>query len=208
MYTVFRSDASRSASPRARALSRAVRVLSVVAVFGVFGAALTGCDGSSKSSTTGATSTTGTTGTTGQSSLIISSASGTTYLKNGGFTGVAAASKTVAAFTLNGVAYDGQYNADIKSDKASIGLDLFGLNVTAGQSFDIATSKRPFINGYDGSDAYLADSGTLTVTAISDTSITFKFTNAHFKAAPESAIPPANQFTLDGSFTAPITAAK
>ena len=153
---------------------------------------------------TGSTGTTGTTGTTGQGSLIVSGAAGTTYLVNGGFAGVASASKTIAAFTLNGVAYDGQYNAEVKADKASIGFDLFGLNVTAGDSFDIATSPRPFINGYDGTDAYLADSGTLTVTAVSDTSISFKFTKAHFKAAPGST-PPANQFTLDGSFTAPIT---
>ena len=182
---------SRFAFLRTRTLSLAARSLSVLIALGVFGISLTGCSGSSKFS-----GPTGTTVTTKQSGLTISGATGTSELKNGLLARPFTAQKIVGA--------NGQYTAGTDTTRPILSMDLFDLNLVVGETFDPANAGRCNLNAIDGSGAYDADSGTITVTAVSATSLTLSFTNVHFKAA-QGSTPPANQFTLNGSVTAPVT---
>ena len=168
-----------------------------------YGPFLFGDNTPSSGTSTGNTGTTGTTGggTVTQGGLTISGASGTTDLKNGPFSKPFAAQKYLGA--------NGQYNAGTTDNKVpSFGMDLFDVNLKAGETFDqslgLSGGAKSILNAYDSNGAYIADSGTITVTAVSDASLTLQFTKVHFKAA-EGTTPPANQFILDGSVTCPLT---
>ncbi|MDQ2687743.1 MAG: hypothetical protein M3Y28_07745 [Armatimonadota bacterium] len=142
------------------------------------------------------------TGGTTQTGLTISaSTANDPNLQNGPFNGTASAAKTVAAFTLNGVPYDGQYNVDVNQSGSDISVEIFGLSVTKGQTFS-ATDPRLFGSAFGASGGYASDSGTVQVVDITDQSITLKLTDLHFAATPGGA---SGGFTVNGTFTAPFT---
>ena len=147
-------------------------------------------------------------GNNGGSGLTISgSTAPTTIVVNGPVTGVATASKFSTPFTINGVQYDGQYNVDITPTGSDVALEIFGLTIPAGQTFDFATPPRVNLTYLfiTKNATYTADSGTLTVRALSASSITVSFTNVHLTPSPGTGAQ-SGGFLLNGSVTAPVTA--
>ncbi len=139
-------------------------------------------------------------GTTTAGLTISGSTGNTAILKNGAFNGTAGASKTVGAFTLNGKTYDGQYNVDYTATGASFGIDIFGLNLSAGDVFQV-TDPRISLNYLETAiGRFDADSGAITIESISAGQIVVSLTNVHFTGAA----PAAGAFTVSGKITAPI----
>ncbi len=151
------------------------------------------------------TSSNGGNGGGGQSNLTISnSTANTIVVKNGAFTGTPTAGKIVSSFNLGGVQYDGQYTVDIAPTGGDMAMDIFGLSISAGQTFDFATSPRTNLSYLESGKAFTANGGTFTVTAISSSSITINYTNVHFIPSAGS-VGSTGGFTLNGTLTSPVT---
>jgi hypothetical protein len=138
-----------------------------------------------------------------QTGLIISgSTANSPSAVNGVYTGTIGVEKFVQSFTLNGVTYDGQNNFVVFKQGSGFALDIFGLNVTNGQSFVLPAERVSFtfteqINT-GGTRLFKATSGTVTVEAISATSMTVVLSNIKFTAQDTQS---TGEFTVNGTLS-------
>jgi len=143
-----------------------------------------------------------------QAGLIISGSTVDTSLVTPGvFTGTAGAEKTTQSFTYQGVTYDGQYSIVLFKQGSGFSFDIFGLNVSNGQTFNVSNARIACTLA-GNNKVYRATSGTITVDSVSSTSITVTFTNAKFTGTtdPVTGAQSTGEFTANGSVTAAINA--
>lgn len=141
-----------------------------------------------------------------QAGLIVSGSTvDASLLAPGVFTGTAGAEKITQSFTYQGVTYDGQYSIVLFKQGGGFSFDIFGLNVSNGQTFN-ATDARVALTFAGSNKVYRATSGTMTVGSVSSSSITVTFANAKFTGTtdPVTGATSTGEFTVNGSVTAPI----
>lgn len=139
--------------------------------------------------------------------LVISgSSANATSAANGVYTASVGVEKSTQGFTLNGVSYDGQYTTVVFKQGSGFSFDIFGLNVTSGQSFSLPVARLhlSFSEGL-GSKLYVANSGVFKVESLSSNSMTVTLTNVKF-VADTSATGTTGEFTVNGSVTGSINA--
>lgn len=138
--------------------------------------------------------------------LVISgSTANATSAANGVYTATVGVEKSTQSFTLNGVTYDGQHTIVVFKQGSGFSFDVFGLNVTSGQSFSLPVARLhlSFAEGL-GSKLYVANSGTFKVESLSATSMTVTLTNVKF-VADTSATGTTGEFTVNGSVTGTLS---
>lgn len=142
-----------------------------------------------------------------QTGLIISGSSANSpSAVNGVYTGTVGVEKFVQSFTLNGVTYDGQHNVVVFKQGSGFALDIFGLSITNGQSFVLPADRVSFtfleqINT-GGTRLYKATSGTVTVEAISATSMTVVLSNVKLTGQDTQS---TGEFTVNGTLSGNFT---
>lgn len=133
-------------------------------------------------------------------SLVISGlTANTTIARNGPFVGTVQVDK-----------FGDQYSFAIVNDLKASPLtefsgDIFVANATVGQTVDLTNAGAGNVAYQEkGTLFYIATSGTETFDAVSSTSVTISFHNVRFQAQTPST-GSTGEFTLNGTFTAPVT---
>ena len=145
------------------------------------------------------------TGVTLSDGLVVSESTANTTTQNGPFTGTAFAVKYPASD-----AGAGQVNVGIGMPDHSIefNCDIFKLTVAAGTTFDVATSKEIHCSFLENGKLFMADTGSLVVSTLSDTEAKIGLVNVHYSAVPPfmpSDPTPTGAFVVNGSISSPIT---
>ncbi len=143
--------------------------------------------------------------------LVSANTANTTLLTTGPFAGPLRGQSYTQSVTFNGTTYNGEeYGAIGLTNSSKLVVLLFGLPVTAGQSYDFSTANNQNVFYEEGSLLYYAATGKLTVNSITATTMTVTFSNATFQAITSNNGNPTGatgSFTLNGAVTYPLNQA-